>query len=133
MSTERITIVCGDEFHEAGPLTLYTFVYERGGRFFREGWTDETIYFPDKREPNVARSRPSPAISLDKHDQPQTAEDDEPMGRERYNLRCGDQNIGCGTAVVVRRENLDPILDVLARHGIESITLQALHARLSST
>lgn len=141
MSLDKIVITCGDKFHEAGPLTLYTFAYERHrprGRFpnvpnmFREGWTDESVISPDKREPSLFRTRRSPAISLDEHDRPQGI-DDGPMGRERYNLSCGDQNLGCRDAVVVRRETLDPILDTLSQHGVASITLQALRARIVST
>lgn len=136
---DRITVTCDSAFHEGRTLTLYTFVHERHQprqmlpHVMREGWMDESIYFPDKREPNVARVRRSPGISLDDHDRPQLADEDGPMGRERYNLRCGDQNIGCGEAVVIRQETLAPILDTLAEHAVPSVTLRALRARVRST
>lgn len=140
MSTDRrVTVTCDSAFHEGRTLTLYTFVHDSSQSFKvfpfarRDGWQDEMIVAPNKLRPNEVRSRRSPGISLDEHDRPQLAEDDGPLGRERYNLRCGDQNLGCGDAVVIRQETLAPILDTLAQHGVPSLTLRALRARVQST
>jgi hypothetical protein len=46
--------------------------------------------------------------------------------RDRYPLRCGE----CGRAVTVKADRLGPVLDVLAAHGVPSITLRGLAGRL---
>lgn len=48
--------------------------------------------------------------------------------RDRYNLQCDK----CGLTVAVRAENLAPIFDALAAHGVSSISLKGLAARLAS-
>lgn len=47
--------------------------------------------------------------------------------RERFDVRCGL----CGMSTTVRAERLNPIFDTLAAHGIDTISLTGLAARLS--
>lgn len=76
-------------------------------------------------------------VFLDDHDQPTPShggpidDDEESANRRRrhFNFKCKL----CSAEVRARAKTLDPVFDTLAENSIESVSLQALAARLRST
>lgn len=117
-----VTVVCDDEAHEGRVVQLETLF--RGADSVWAVFPVRSVKYKDGAM-RWARNY------LD-GDRPLSADEQKAMTtsynlRERFDLRCPL----CDDSLPVRRENLTPVLDVLARHADAwEIELTALRARL---